>query len=108
MTTAKKMIHRIILLENKSKTQIEKEDWNEMFYTFAEIKPASENKFQSLEGISFGHVITEELFLFNIRFDKRLHAKMRIKFQDRIFEIKRIINFMEKNIILQIIALEIR
>lgn len=102
-----KFIHKISFLENAAKQAIDKADWKEKLNSFAEVKPVCDNKFISLEGISFGNVIAEEYFLFNIRFVPGIHSNMRIKFREKIFEIKRIINEQERNRVLSIIALEI-
>jgi SPP1 family predicted phage head-tail adaptor len=99
--------HRIIFLENKTSSELEEQDWQEIYASFAEIKPMYDNKFGSIETFTFGHIVTEAFFMFKIRFTKIVNAKMHISFSGRIFEIKRIINVAEKNQILQIIALEI-
>ncbi|MDC0865194.1 head-tail adaptor protein [Rickettsiaceae bacterium] len=74
---------------------------------FAEIHPVCDNRFIALEGISFGNVITEEYFFFRMRFIRGINREMRIKFHDRIFEIKRIVDEHEREKILSIVALEI-
>jgi SPP1 family predicted phage head-tail adaptor len=75
--------------------------------SFAEVQPVCDNRFISLEGLSFGNVITEKYFLFKIRFMDGITQEMRISFKGRFFEIKRIINEDERNKMLSIIALEI-
>lgn len=98
--------HRISILENISINEIE-ERWEEKDITFAAIKPLYNNKVDSIENFSFGHMVTEEYFLFKIRWLLNIDNKMRIKFKKRIFEIKRIIDVTESSKWLQIIALEI-
>nr|MBA2628811.1 phage head closure protein [Rickettsiaceae bacterium] len=66
-----------------------------------------DNRFAFLEGIQFGNVITEEYFLFKIRFIKGVNNTMRISFHNQIFEIKKIIDEDSKARILTIIALKI-
>jgi SPP1 family predicted phage head-tail adaptor len=99
--------HRVIFLENKTANELEDQDWQEVYRSFAEIKPMYDNKFGSIEKFNFGHIVTEAFFMFKIRFTEKINPKMRISFSRRIFEIKRIINVLEKDKILQIIALEI-
>ena len=99
--------HKIVFLENKSRNELEEQNWQEIYSSFAEIKPMYDNKFGSIEKFNFGHIVTEAFFMFKIRFTDQVNPKMRICFSRRIFEIKRIINIAEKNKILQIIALEI-
>jgi SPP1 family predicted phage head-tail adaptor len=97
----------ITFIQNIAHSDLDDEDWQDMQKCFAEIKPLYDNKFGSLENFSFGHIVTENFFMFRIRYLPKLNCKLRIKFNDRIFEIKRIINLREKNEILQIIALEL-
>jgi len=99
--------HQIIFLENFAASDIEKENWQEKTMSFAEIKPLCDSKFESLENINFGHVMTEGFFIFKIRFIDGINSKMRILFKKRIFEIKRIIDVEEQGRILNIIGLEI-
>jgi SPP1 family predicted phage head-tail adaptor len=102
-----KLIHEISILANMAISELDDEDWQEKTKTFAEIKPLYDNKFGSLENFSFGHIVTENFFMFKIRYLPDLNTKLRIRFDERIFEIKRIINLNEKNIFLQIIGLEL-
>lgn len=105
---AKNLKHQIIFLENSGQNELDPEKWNQKLVTFAEIKYIYDNSARQLEGISFGHVITEEFAVFSIRFTPEIHSKMRILFKNRHFEIKRIVNINEMNRITQIIALEIK
>jgi SPP1 family predicted phage head-tail adaptor len=106
-STVSKFPHKISILINKSENELFKSKWEEFCVCFAEIKPVSDNKFISLEGVSFGNVITEEYFYFRTRFVKGITKEMRISFQGRDFEIKRIIDDNEKGRMLSIIALEV-
>lgn len=99
--------HRVSLLENLIATEISEDNWQEKYVTFAQIKPLYDSKVGSLENFSFGHVVTEGYFMFKIRALEGVHNKMRIRFKERIFEIKRIIDLEENGRLLQIIALEI-
>ena len=102
-----KLIHRIVFLENVANPEIESDSWQEKMAAFAEIRPITDNRFLAIEGVEFGHLITESYYAFTLRFILGLHINMRIFFAKRQFDIKRIINIDEKNIILKIIALEI-
>lgn len=104
---SKTLKHQIIFIENIALTEIEQDNWQRKFETFAEIKPITDNSFESLEGLNFGHIITQGFFLFKIRFIAGITNKMRILFKNRQFEIKRIINIGEQDRVIQIIALEI-
>ncbi len=106
-TIVSRFIHKIILLNNVANSAIEEDAWEEWNVSFAEVQPVCDNRFISLEGVSFGNVITEGYFLFKMRFMEGVNQEMRISFRGRIFEIKRIINENELDKMLNIIALEV-
>lgn len=99
--------HRITIIENANTEELGGEMWQEKYTTFAEIKPLYDNKIGSVENFSFGHVVTEGYFMFRIRALLGITSKMRIRFYDRLFEIKRIIDVDERGRMLKIIALEV-
>lgn len=103
----KKLNHQIKFLENQNNNEIEANNWLETITTFAEITAVNDYSFKAIEHFNFGHVMTENYYIFRIRFDKRISNKMRISFNNRLFEIKRLINIKEKDQLLQIITLEI-
>ena len=102
-----KFAHKISILANKAVDELDEDKWEEFLTCFSEIKPVCDNKFVSLEGVSFGDVITEEYFHFRIRYIKGITKEMRVLFHGRVFEIKRVINDQEKDRMLSIIALEV-
>lgn len=99
--------HKISILENSNFNEISDDDWQEKYTTFAQIKPLYDKKVGSIENFSFGHLITEEYFLFKTRGSLEINNKMRIKFKNRLFDIKRVIDIDQNERFLQIIALEI-
>ncbi|WPY00222.1 Phage head-tail adaptor protein [Candidatus Trichorickettsia mobilis] len=105
--SSKNLKHQVKFLENVALHEIEFEDWQEKLVAYADIQPACDNRLNILEQFSFDHVMTEALFLFRLRFIAGITIKLRINFNSRLFEIKRIINLNERNRWLQIIALEI-
>ena len=106
-STISQMVHKIIFLKNITNSEIDTPKWQQVIETFAQVKPVCDNRFAFLEGIQFGNVITEEYFLFKIRFIKGLDKTMRISFYDQIFEIKRILDEDSKARMLTIVALKI-
>jgi hypothetical protein len=64
-------------------------------------------KYMLIEGLNFGNLITEDYYLFKIRYMDGLTKALRISFRRKLYSIKRIINIGEKNRFLNIIALEI-
>lgn len=101
------LTHKIIFLVNKENSEIKAGIWEKELESFAQIRPACDNNFVSLENMGFGSVISEECFIFTTRYDIKINKNMRIDFHGQIFEIKRLINENMKNKILKIIALEI-
>lgn len=99
--------HKISFLANLNSDEYGKELWQEQFSCFAEIKPLYDSKFGSLENFNFGHVVTEAYFMFKIRYSPLLNNRMRIRFRERVFEIKRLIDPDETRHSWHIIALEI-
>ena len=105
--TVPNMQHQVKIWQNSSVSEIEQEIWQEKFTLYAEIIAISANNFNSIDHLNFGNIMTEGLYLFKTRFIKDITNKMRISFKDRQFEIKRIINVLERSKYLNIIGLEI-
>lgn len=103
----KSLRHQIKFLENKKLTEIDPDNWVEVITTYASINHLNQMNFSMIENFSFGHVMTEALFLFKIRFIPNVNNKMKILFSNRQFEIKKVINPAEVSQVLNIIALEI-
>ncbi len=99
--------HKISIWANVSNNDMEQDDWQRQYTTFAAILPLFDNKIGMIENFSFGNIVTEGYFLFKVRCCYNITNKMRIKFKDRIFQIKRIIDVTESGKWLKIIALEI-
>jgi len=99
--------HKISIQKNVTEDELSEAVWEEFATCFAQVKPVCDNKFVSLEGVSFGDVITEEYFHFQTRYIGGITKEMRILFHGRNFEIKRIIDDQEKGRMLNIIALEV-
>ena len=102
-----RMVHKITFLKNTAASEIDEPTWNAFIETYADVKPVCDNRFILLEGMQFGNIITEEYFWFKTRFIFELDKHLRIRFNDQIFEIKRIIDEDSKNRMLTIIALKI-
>src|SRR4051812_22068561 len=102
-----RLIHKVTFLENVANFETEELVWKEKIHTFAEIKAICDNKFLEMEGVSFGHLITEAYFNFTVRYIKGITVDMRILFHGRNFDIKRIIDIDEKRRMFRIIALEL-
>lgn len=102
-----RLVHKIHFLINTEISEIKAANWQKSIETFAQIEPVCDNRFISLESMQFGNVISEEYFLFTLRFINKINKDMRIDFHGKIFEIKRIVNEDQRGKILKIIALEI-
>lgn len=96
-----------ILSENATSSFQQENKWEVKYNIFAEIKALQGSSVNEIDRLSFGNIVTEEYFLFKIRFLPDLDNNMRISFKNRLFSIKRIINFYEQNKILEIVTLAI-
>ncbi|MDX2050660.1 MAG: hypothetical protein SFT93_05795 [Rickettsiaceae bacterium] len=74
---------------------------------FAEITSLSELGLKEFDDINFGHLLNEEYFVFTTRFINNLSSKIHIRFNNRIFMIRKIISPYQLNHIMKIIAQEI-
>lgn len=106
-TLRARLKHKIIFLEDRRTSEIAEEEWQNILEVFAQVTHYADNSLAQLENMNFGNIITEEYFIFKIRFTDKVQKSMRISFSNRIFEIKRLINVEMQNKILKIIALEI-
>jgi SPP1 family predicted phage head-tail adaptor len=99
--------HKINILENRSVSQLDADEWKIKTQTFAEVKQIFDSKIGSVERFDFGHIITEGYIMFKIRYIPGITTKMRVVFKNRMFEIKRVIDPNESERVLKIIAIEI-
>ncbi len=106
-TLIAKLVHNINFLENVSESATNDPVWQEKYNCFAEVLPLSDCKYMPIEGFSFGNFITEEYYLFKVRYMDGLNKNLRISFCRKLYSIKRIINIGQRNKILNIIAHEI-
>ncbi|MDX1924422.1 MAG: head-tail adaptor protein [Rickettsiaceae bacterium] len=81
--------------------------WRMLCAGFAEITSLSEANLKEYDDIKFGHLLQEEYFLITTRYVKTINDQMRIRFRDRTFIIRKIINPYQLNHILKIVAQEI-
>ncbi len=96
---------KIDILINSSANDLDKENWGAKYTILAQVKQLNELSVDTIEHFNFGSSIAESYFLFRIRFIVDISNKMRIKFNNKIFSIKKIVNVEEKNKILDIISL---
>lgn len=78
------------------------EQWNNTLTTRAGIYPLSGREFYAAETVN-----SEVTHKINMRYMTGLTPDMRIKFGDRYFNIISIINFQERNIMLQLLCREV-
>lgn len=102
-----KFTHRINFLKNLSVHAIENDNWQLMFHSYADIMPICEARAGEVAGLSFGNVISEELFLFRTRFHPDINKNLRISFDNDIYEIKRIVKLRDNQRSTNIIAFKI-
>jgi SPP1 family predicted phage head-tail adaptor len=102
-----RLAHNITFLENITESEIGEAVWQDKYNCFAEIIPLSECQYMNIEGLNFGNLITEEYYLFKIRYIEGLTKKMRISSRGRLYTIKRLVNLSGRDRMLNIIAHEI-
>lgn len=78
-----------------------------IIYAYADIRPLYEMRYTAAHKVTFGEGILEQCFIIRIRHNPKVHENMTIVFKGRNFEIKRLVNDLEKNRVMTIIALEI-
>jgi head-tail adaptor len=100
-------MHSITFLENIVSREERNEDWQVKMYSFAKVVPLCDNRFLTLEGLNFGNIMSEEYFIFQMRFLKEVRMDMRISYDSHLFEIKRLLNVDGLSRKLHIIALVI-
>lgn len=100
----RKYFHRIDLLENKASNELAKPNWKRKLSAFADIAPISSASAE-LEGLGFGHVLSEELYRFKTRFHKQITRNLRIFFEGKIYAIKRVVDPDSRRRYLDIYAL---
>lgn len=76
-------------------------NWNTVFEAWADIQPA--NAYERAVAMQLTHQITHKI---TMRYDDRIDAKKRILFNGRLFNIVEVLNKEERNIWLQIKAIE--
>ena len=99
--------HRIEFLQNMAAHAVEKEHWQAVLYSYADIVPICEAKASEIAGLSFGQAIAEELFLFRTRFHPGINKSQIIFFDNELYEIKRIVKLRNNQRSLNIVAFKI-
>lgn len=88
--------------DNKNDYGEDNGQWKDILTTRAAIYPVSGKEFYAAETVN--SEITHKI---NMRYMRGLKPSMRIKFGDRYFNIISIINFQEKNVLIQIMCKEV-
>lgn len=98
-------LNKIIEVQEKTKTLDDcggfTEKWKKLLNCWAEIKPISTNNIFEANKIN-----DKIIYTITIRYNSKIKNNHRIKLGNRIFYIKNIVNIMEENRILEIIAEE--
>lgn len=102
-----RLTHYVTFLENTTQSRSADPVWEEKFKCFAEILPLNDCQYTVLEGLNFGNFITEEYYVFKIRYMRGVSKDLQISFNNKLYSIKRIINIRERNKILNIITQQI-
>ena len=98
--------HPISFLERKDMYQANNQ-WQTRVVAFAKVKSLSDLSTSQTGNIGFGNILNKSYFLFQCRYLADVTNKMRIKFDERHFNILRVINVDERSKFLSIIAQEV-
>ena len=97
----------ITFLENLAAHEIEDDQWKNIAYSYADVVPICEASAKEITGLGFGHVLTEEYYLFRVRFHPAINKKQRISFDGEFYEIKRIVKMRNNQRASNIVAFKI-
>ena len=100
--------HPIEFLQNIKGSPLDQDNWQVAYQIFADISNLHPDQIGMVENFDFGHIITANFISITIRYDNLINAKMRIRFKDKEFEIKKIVEDFDNQKFLKIIALEIK
>lgn len=71
-------------------------EWVSKFKLYANLKPIIGGAFSLAEDKSFGSLVLDSYYSFLVRHNSEIRIKMRIKYRNMLFEIRRII-YIDKN-----------
>lgn len=80
--------------------------WVDVAKVWAEVQALNYNKLSVGEHFQFGQLLSLSAYQITIRYRKNMATNMRIIYDGRVFNIRRIINIEEKNRLLRLIAEE--
>lgn len=106
---AKAFLRYHITILEKSYDSILDDDngWYSKYTTYASIKNINDYKLQYIDYKIFSDLLEANYYIFEVRFLRILNTKMRIKFDNRIFTIKKIIRDYKHRNFMKMITLEI-
>ena len=78
--------------ETKTGSGATTESWSDYIKTFASVEPLNGREFFAAQAVQ-----AEESVKFRIRYQSGINTKMRIFYNDRIFDIQSVINTAERN-----------
>ena len=82
------------------------QEWQDYKTVYAEVNAIFDRRTSGTEVFASMQLMSVNYYMFAVRYASGVTKKMRIIYNKRIFNIKRVVNFGERNVILQIIAEE--
>jgi hypothetical protein len=99
--------HPIEFLKNIKINPTDEDRWEICCRSFADISYLHPYNLSLVENTNFGHILTMSLLIATVRWTDNLQLDMRIKFDGKIFEIKKIIEDFDSRKFIKLIILEI-
>jgi hypothetical protein len=99
--------HPIEFLQNIKTNPTDEDRWETCYRSFADISYLHPYNLSLVENSNFGHILTTSLLIATVRWTDNLQLNMRIKFDGKIFEIKKIIEDFDSRKFIKLIILEI-
>lgn len=100
--------HHILILEKSYDSILDdNNNWHSKYATYASITNIYDCNLRYIDHKNFFDLLEANYYIFEIRFVQALNNKMRIKFDNRIFSIKKIIRDYKYKNFMKMIALEV-
>lgn len=99
--------HPVEFLQNIKQSPIDQDNWFVCHKTFAHIANLHPNSLKLVDNFDFGHILTASFLIVTMRQTDIVKLNMRMKYAEKIFEIKKIIEDFDSKKFIKLIILEI-
>jgi hypothetical protein len=99
--------HHVAFLTNIKENPTDHDNWVISYETFAHLANLHPNNLTLVNNFDFGHILTASYVIATLRYSDKIKNNMRLRFQEKIFEIKKIIEDFDGKKFIKLIILEI-